>query len=203
VKTTFLEFGVMKRIVLTMMILGLVAGVAGTCYATSFTDIVDFSGSGTDGTRTYFELSGSGSPEFVYPYSHEIDFAPPAQSINSATLTISHKGNSANSGEAWFITGTGPVFLGALANSTAGGAWVDQAFDLSNLLGSISGDTWTLELILHENTTGTDKLWIDKSVLTGDYTASSSSAPVPEPASMLLFGSGLLAYAGLRKRFKK
>jgi hypothetical protein len=203
VKTTFLEFGVLKRIVLTMMILGLVAGVWGTCYATSFTDIVDFSGSGTDGTRTYLELSGSGSPEFTYEYSHDIYFDPPAQSLNSATLTLSHRGNNANEGEAWLISDTGSVFLGDLANSTHEDTWVDQVFYLSNLLGSISGDTWTLELILHENTTGTDKLWIDKSVLTGDYTASSSSAPVPEPASMLLFGSGLLAYAGLRKRFKK
>ena len=27
--------------------------------------------------------------------------------------------------------------------------------------------------------------------------------PIPEPASMLLFGSGLVAWAGLRRRFKK
>jgi hypothetical protein len=35
------------------------------------------------------------------------------------------------------------------------------------------------------------------------FTATVASAPVPEPASMLLFGSGLLAWAGLRRRFRK
>jgi len=35
------------------------------------------------------------------------------------------------------------------------------------------------------------------------FTAAVASTPVPEPASILLFGSGLLAWAGLRRRFRK
>ena len=40
-------------------------------------------------------------------------------------------------------------------------------------------------------------LTVDKVEVTGEY------APVPEPATMLLLGSGLVGLAGLRRRFKR
>ena len=199
----FLEVDVVKLILLTITILTLVAGSGGLCYAVPFTDIVDFSGTDTYGTRTYLELDGRGSP-YEFFYSHSIDFTPPAQSISSATLTFSHKGNSANPGEAWFITDTDSFFLGTLGNSTISGDWVDQPFDLSSLLGGISGTNWTIQLRLYENTSGTDRLWIDKSVVTGEYDpVTTPDNPIPEPATMLLLGSGLIGLAGFKGRFRK
>lgn len=173
----------------------LIAGTGRICHAVYFTDTVDFYLTGTDDGRTYEEI-GIVSSFFEFPYTHVIDFDPAALSITSATLTLTHKGNSANSGEAWLIYGGGNFLLGELMNSSI---WLDQEFVLpANLLSTISGDTWTLAIKLNETTTGMDKLWIDKSVVNGDY------APVAIPSALLLFGSGLLGLVGIdRKRLRK
>jgi hypothetical protein len=212
-KKIFLEFGVIKRILMALTILTFVAGTGLLCYANPFTDIKDFFGTGTDDGRTYLELSGSGDP-FEYVYSQDIEFTPAAQNINSATLIFSHKGNSANNGEAWFITDAGSVFLGTLGISTDSNDWVDQTFDLSSLFGGISGTiwTWTLQLKLYENTTGTDRVWIDKSVVIGDYSpvhldstpnVTGDFSSVPEPSTLLLLGSGLVGLVSFRRKLKR
>lgn len=173
----------------------LIAGTGGICHALSYTNTVNFDDTGTDEGRTYSEI-GDVSSLFTFEYSHFFDFDPAALNITSATLTLSHKGNSANPGEAWLISGEGNILLGELLNSSI---WVDQAFPLSSdLFSRFSEDTWELALILKENTTGMDKLWIDKSVVTVNY------APVSIPSALVLFGSGLLGLVGIgRKRLRK
>ena len=148
--------------------------------------------SGKDG-GDYDDIVGDG--KFTFTYLHEITFHPYAASIESATVTLSHLGNSNNNGEVWLFYGDTSTLIGTLSNSTNANDWKDQDFTVSNeLLTGISGESWSLMLKLEENTSGTDKLTIDKSVLHGSY------SPVPIPGAIWLLTSSLLCVAGLRKR---
>jgi hypothetical protein len=67
------------------------------------------------------------------------------------------------------------------------------------LFSGVSGNSWTIGFKLDDNTWGDDEtLRVDFSTLSGNYN------PVPEPVSMLLFGTGLIGIGGYaRRRFKK
>ena len=101
-----------KSMFLTLLIgLGIIFFGTGTPTQTlSFSDTHNFSGSGVDGSRDYLELSGSGNP-FEFSYSHNVTFIPPAASVTSAQVVLTHRGNSNNNGEVWFLEGTGDKTL--------------------------------------------------------------------------------------------
>jgi hypothetical protein len=123
-----------------------------------------------------------------------VNFVPPAAAITSAEIKLTHHNNSNNNGEVWFLYGSTSELLGTLEDSTGTG-WLTQSFVIpSNLYSAAKGGSWTLQLKLKENTSGTDKLWIDKSELTGEYTAA------PLPAAAWLLGSGLVGLIGIRRR---
>ena len=193
----------MKRtILLTRLIgVGLFIFGAGYSHATlSFSDAHNFSGSGWDGVRDYYELSGKGEngKTFEYSYEHNVNVIPPAASITSAQVILSHRGNSNNSGEVWFLEGGYKTQIGTLVNSTTGNNWVDQVFVLpAPLYSAINGGSWSLQLVLKENASGTDNLQIDQSVLSGTYVAT------PIPAAAWLLGSGLGMIGAVRRRMSK
>jgi hypothetical protein len=195
----------MKKKALLVMAIGVVLfGTVVISHALPFTSVADFAGTGTDAGRTYLEI-GDNSSLFIYNYSHNVSFDPAAASITSATITLSHKGNSNNNGELWFLYEGSAVKIQQLSGSTFSSDWVDEVITLPpSLFSAISGGSWSLALSLQETTPGTDELWIDKSVLSGEYdavTTPSNPPSVPEPASMLLLGFGLVGLAGIRRKF--
>ncbi|MBT8338780.1 MAG: PEP-CTERM sorting domain-containing protein [Desulfatitalea sp.] len=164
----------------------------GAANAYFFEDTVEWTGSVKKG-RDAILLNGSGSP-FEFDYSHDVSFNPPAAEITGAVMTLSHYGNSgSDNGRLWLLADSGNNLIGKLGDSNSD--WVDQEFVVpANLLTLLSGESWSLELTLSETTNGTDRLWIDKSVLLGEYT------PVPVPGAVLLLGSGMIGWMVSRKK---
>ncbi len=195
----------MRRMAILLFGLGfLMVGVV-SAEAITFTNTYDFSGETKNG-RDALQI-GDNSSYFTFSFTHNVLFSPPADSITSAKIVLSHLDNSNTSGEMWFLDGDTSTQIGILAASN--GSWNDQTFTLpSSLFSSISGGSWALELILRESTGGNDRLWIDKSVLSGEYNPVTDPPPnpnvnaVPEPSTVILLGAGMVAIAGLRARKK-
>jgi PEP-CTERM motif len=200
----------MKRISLLIAVLVLL-GLSQVALADSITDLYDFSGSGTDSGRTYLDLCGGPSASgcvdprndnsWTFNYTHNLVFTPPAESITSATITLSHKENNTQNpnNELWIMYSGTATKLGNLDFSNSD--WVDQVFPVpASLYPSLPTGLWSLNITLSEETNGADDLWIDKSVLSVDYVPDPPPAPVPEPTTLLLLGTGLVGVWIFRKR---
>jgi hypothetical protein len=79
----------------------------------------------------------------------------------------------------------------------------ESVFDITDIFASWGiGDK--LDVTLKYNEGCFNVLKLHNSVFTLDYDKGSNTAPVPEPTTMLLFGSGLLSLVGVaRKRLNK
>jgi hypothetical protein len=188
-----------KNIFLAALITVTLIISAGAAQAALFSDTHNFSGSGTLDGRDYIEIASGNANPYVFSYTHNVTFIPPAASITSAQIVLSHNGNSnSGNGELWFLAGTNQTMIGQLDRSTQGNNWVDQVFVLpTSLYSAINGGSWSLQLVLTETTPGNDKLQIDQSVLSGTY------VPTPIPAAAWLLGSGLMGLVGIRRRTGK
>jgi hypothetical protein len=189
----------MKRTIVFVAIVASLFFWVGTATALPFSVTVDFDEYTLPGSgRTVALLIDSSFISNVpYEFSFELDLDPVGVSLNSASLSLSHWGNSSLFSPAvWISTSKGGLQIGELSPSGWGVGWVTDTFILdAALLAEIeSTDPWSLTVVVSELTDGFDFLLLDEATLSGNYT------PIPVPTSLLLLGSGLLGLLGIRRR---
>ena len=184
----------MKKISLFAILLAVVLSAPGAVKA----DSMSF-------TQTFGDLEITNSYSFGFNLSSVQDVA---LSLDGATVSLTHNGNSNNAGEFWLITSAGALSIGTLSSSTGGDNFVTDSWTLSSAILSeiTSQNPWALTVHLFDNTTGTDKIIIKESVLNVNFTAipddPPTGTPVPEPSTALLLASGVIGMGMLRRRKK-
>ena len=172
------------------------------------TSITDTNGVTKDATRIEDTGNWVCSTDYTpaFSYTHNVTFDPEAISIENASLAVTYTGNQANCIEAWFISDSSndPQSLGYLSDTQDSywdacnqNRWNTTVFDLDNYIDGVSGSSWSIEFIVDEKTwRDNEVMYLAESTISGNY----NPTPVPEPATLFLLGTGLLGFAGTRKK---
>ncbi len=184
----------MKKLFSLLTGLFLVITVAGS--ASAFTNIV--------------ELGGLNYGNDLITWTHDApsDFEVPYDIIYSATITITYNWIETETGENVKLDGS---IIGTLDTYSSCWLWGNPMDDLAFAEFDVAAELdpfdngSLLNLSLKINESGD---WSGKDYILGtstfDLDYENGSAPVPEPATMVLFGLGLIGLAGAsRKKLKK
>ena len=190
----------MKKLLALVFSLVLVLGVAGTSNALIWIDV--------DNTRagTYSGPSALGTSPVIIEWYHDLplDLEVPFDIVNSATLQMDI-GWIDTDGNDWIeaiqvsFLNTSMTF-GPIINVNESNNPEPFTFNITPLFtnGWANGDQLRVNFRVDENEQWNGDLILGASTFTLDY------QNVPEPATMLLLGSGLLGMGFVgRKRFKK
>ena len=196
----------MKKGLVLLFALALFCGVAGNASALVITDVVNFSAYTSSPATAIQQVNfddlytGYGG-QFVnkiesgfdfLSYYHRWDFEPDFVTINSATLKIALRDDA----DKWYEygaiwqSGSGWNFGGEINTGT---------YSVGNIdLGLLEDGDFHIDIYGATNWQwGLSDFFVDSSTLTIDY------APVPEPGTLLLLGSGLAGLAFYRRKKMK
>jgi hypothetical protein len=152
--------------------------------------LLGFGTTGTDSTLLQ-EFDVTGLDQITISFNWAFDYVDWSSKYNDAFLSLYTQDGFAN-----IITLQEIITSGTLMNPTSGlmYGFFTTTIDIS----SLSGDDGALRFALFENLG-----WNTESVAGIDNVSVASAAPVPEPATLLLVGSGLLCLASFRRKSKK